>query len=159
MADIGANYVLTAPGGTINFNTGQLKDGTDKYWIQTVTGLDGAPVRVVTDKVPFGDGGIPHTFWLDARHPVFEGVIVPETVGFPIKGPECVERQNEMEDALRAALDSMYGTATGTLTWTPSGLGARSLTVKTEIPLECAAIEEYAVKQFTFGLYAADPTW
>jgi len=158
MADLTCTYVLSTPGGTITFNSGTLKDGTDKYWIQNITGLDSPSLRTPTDNVPYGDGGIVHNFWMGPRHVVLEGVLVTESIGFPSLGPECIQLQNEMEDALRLALESILR-ADGTLAWTPSGLGARSLTVRYEQGLDCVAIESFALKQFTFGLIAANPSF
>lgn len=158
MADIAAVYTLTTPGGTITFNNGDLRDGTDKYWLQNIQGLDGVSIRTPIDNVPFGDGGIVHDFWMAPRHVVFEGVLVTESVGFPSFGDACITVQNTMEAALIAALESILR-ADGTLGWTPLGQGARSLTVRHDVTLEFSAIENFALKQFTFGLVAADPIW
>lgn len=156
MADLACVYTLATPGGTISFNDGDLKDGTDKYWLQNITGLDSPALRTPTDNVPFGDGGIVHSYWMGPRHVVFEGVLVTESVGFPSVGDACVQLQNEMEDDLRIALESILR-ADGTLSWTPLGLGGRTLTVRYEQGLESSAIENFALKQFTFGLIAANP--
>lgn len=158
MADLQTQYVLTTPGGTITFNTGQLRDGTDKYWIQNIEGLDGASLRIPMDPVPFADGALLHTSYRDARHILIEGVLVTETAGFPGGGDACVQRQNEMEDDLLDALESIIATD-GTLAWTPLGLSARSLTVRRDQTAEFAPGENFAIKTFTFGLIAADPTW
>lgn len=158
MPDLAAVYTLTTPGGTISFNNGDLKDGTDKYWIQNIQGLDGAPLRTPQDSVPFGDGGIVHDFWKGARHVLFEGVLVTESVGWPSVGDDCIQRQNEMEEDLIDALESIIRDD-GTLAWTPLGLSARSLTVRAEVPVEFSAAENFVLKNFTFGLVAADPAW
>jgi hypothetical protein len=158
MADIAAVYTLTTPGGTITFNNGDLKDGTDKYWIQNIQGLDGPPLRTPIDNRPQTHGGLVHNFFKGPRHVVFEGVLVTESVGFPSLGDACIQRQNEMEEDLIDALESILQ-ADGTLGWTPLGLAARSLTVRHDVILEFSAIEAYALKQFTFGLVAADPDW
>lgn len=158
MPDLAATYVLTTPGGTISFNLGDLKDGTDKYWIQNISGLDQAPLRTPQDNVPFGDGGIVHDFWKGPRHVMFEGVLVTESVGFPSVGDACINAQNAMEEDLIDALESIIR-ADGTLAWTPGGLSARSLTVRSEVPVEFSAAENFALKNFSFGLVAADPAW
>ena len=49
--------------------------------------------------------------------------------------------------------------ADGTLTYTPTGAGARSLTVRHDIPLEFRHVENYLLISFTFGLVAAEPDW
>lgn len=158
MADPGAVYTLTTPGGTIVFNNGDLRDGTDKYWIQIIHGLEGAPLRTPIDNAPQTHGGIVHNFFRAPRHVVIEGVFVTESVGFPSIGDACVQAQNEMEDELLDALESIID-VDGTLAWTPLGLTARSLTVRQDVPLETTPAENYAIRNFTFGLVAGDPDW
>jgi hypothetical protein len=156
MPDLATTYTLTTPGGTIIFNNGTLGDGTDKYWVQNIQGLDGPSIRAPIDNVPFGDGGIVHDFWKGPRHIVFEGVLVTESVGFPSVGDACRQVQNQMEAALAAALESILR-ADGTLSWTPIGDSPRTLTVRHDVTLEFSALENFALKQFTFGLVAANP--
>lgn len=156
MADLGATYTLSTPGGTITLNGGDLNDGTDKYWLTNIQGLDGPSIRAPIDEVAWGDGGLVHDFWKGPRHVVFEGVLVTETVGWPSKGDACRERQNEMEEDLIEALMSILRND-GTLTWTPLGLNVRSLSVRHDVTLEFSAIENYVLKQFTFGLVSENP--
>ena len=52
MADLIVQYVLTTPGPDITFNTGDVGDGTDKYWITSIRGLDGPSIRAPVDPVP-----------------------------------------------------------------------------------------------------------
>jgi hypothetical protein len=158
MADNSAIYTLTTPGGTIIFNNGDLKDGTDKFWIQIIHGLEGAPLRTPIDNAPHTDGGLVHPFLRAARPVIIEGVFVTESVGFPSVGDACTQLQNEMEDDLLAALESIVA-ADGTLAWTPLGLSARSLTVRNNQPLETTPGENYAIRNFVFGVIASDPAW
>ena len=127
MADLVCTYTYTAPGGTIVFNNGQLRDGTDKFWLQSIQGLDGPNVRAPVDLVPMGNGSLLHAFWLSGRTPVLEGVLVIESV--PLNSSGCQTALNEMEDNLRAAVESNIA-ATATLAWTPTGQSSQSLTVK-----------------------------
>jgi hypothetical protein len=155
MADLIVAYTLSTGAGTIVFNNGNLKDGTDKYWIQTINGLDGPVIRAPVDNRPMLDGGIVHDFWKGPRHPVFNGVILIESVSLD----GCQGVRDDMEDDLRDALDSILR-ADGTLSWTPTnGGGTRSLTVRYEVPVDFQPIEDYALDSFTFGLIAADPDW
>lgn len=149
--DLNCTYTLTTPGGTITFNNGDLHDGTDKFWIQTIDGLDWPTIRAPIDQVPFGDGSIVHTFWLAGREPVLDGVLLVESVPFVTE--DCVEILNEMEDDLRTAIESIVA-ADGTLAWTPAGQSAKSLTVRHhgQPRLDIRPIENYALRQFTFGL-------
>lgn len=155
MADLSVTYTLTTPGGTIVFNNGDLYTTDDLYWIQTIQGLDGAPIRAPIDNAPQVDGGLVHDFYLGPRHVTMEGVILVQSVS--IGGP-CLTVRNTLEEALRAALQSITR-ADGTLAWTPTGGSGRSLTVRNEVPLEYSPAENYAVMAFTFGIVAADPNW
>lgn len=160
MADLVCEYTLATPGGTVVLNDGLLGDGTDKYWVENITGLDGAPLRTPIDNRPQTHGGLVHRFFKGPRHPVFEGKLLVETV--PIPSSDCQAVWNTMEAALLTALESILdgGLAVGTLSWTPAGQAARSLTdVQCEVPLDIRAIENYHVRTFTFGLVAPDPDW
>src|SRR3989304_3478882 len=112
MADLTVPYTLSTPGGTIIFNNGTLKSLDDLYWIQTIQGLDQPPIRAPVDNKPFGDGGLVHTFRKGPRRPIFDGVILIQSV--PI-GSACQEKLNLMEDALRIALESIDSDTDGTL--------------------------------------------
>jgi hypothetical protein len=158
MADNGAIYTLTTPVSTIVFNDGELKDGTDKYWIQIVHGLESAPLRTPIDPAPQNDGGLVHPFFRGPRNVVIEGAFVTESVGFPKSGLACLQRQNEMEDDLLEALESIVA-ADGTLAWTPLGLSSRSLTVRMNVGLETTPAESYVLRNFVFGLVAGNPAW
>lgn len=151
MADIAATYTLTTPGGTIVFNNGAL----DQYYFTEIDGLDGVTLRTPIDPVPFGDGGIVHDFWEGPRHMTFEGVLLIQSVRIQ---NSILTIRNSMEEDLRVALASIKR-ADGTIAWTPLGEGARSLTVRNEIPLATRHIENYLLRSFTFGLVSADPDW
>lgn len=158
MADLCVAYTLETDGGTIILNEGSLMDGNDKFWLTGITGLDQAPLRTPQDSVPFGDGGLVYNFWKTARHPVFEGVLITESAGWPSLGASSVIVQNDLENDLITALDSILR-ADGTLTWTPQGQSGRSLTVRSEVPCEFSPTDDYLMKHFVFGLVAANPDW
>jgi hypothetical protein len=63
-----------------------------------------------------------------------------------------------MSEALRVALDSIIA-ADGTLSWTPVGFGARSLTVRNEVPLNVTYEQDYRLSAFSFGLVSAAADW
>jgi hypothetical protein len=155
VADLTTTYTLSTSGGTIVFNNGALKTTTDLYWIQTLQGLDGAPVRAPVDPVPFGDGGLVHRFWKGPRRIVFDGVILIQSV--PLGGA-CQEQLNVMEEALRVALESTLDTP-GSLSWVPLGQASRLLTVKCEVALDVQPIENYALRSFSFGLVSPSSDW
>ena len=156
MADLSCEYTLTTGGGTVTFNDGALGDGTDKYWLTSLNGLDGPVIRAPVDLVPFGDGGIVHTFRKGPRRPVFDGMLLIESSR---SQAVCQQLRNTLVASLETALNSIL-TTTGTLTWTPDGQAARSLTVFYEVGLSVSYSDNYAVANFSFGLVseAADPS-
>lgn len=154
-ADVACAYTLVTPGGTIAFNDG----ADDQFYIQNIpSGLGGKPIRPPQDLVAFGDGGRSYKFWKGPRHILFEGVLLVTSMP---PCPELVPIWNQMEEQLDAALESIADdtTDTGTLTWTPAGVSARSLTVRCEVELDVQPDQNYLVRTFHFGLLADDPDW
>ncbi len=156
MADVSTEYLLTTSGGNITFNDGVLGDGIDKFWLTSVNGLDGPVIRAPVDVVPFGDGGIVHTFWKGPRRVVFDGMLLIES---STSQALCQTLRNDLAADLKAALDSIIQ-ASGTLAWTPAGQSSQTLTVFNEVGLSINYSDNYAVANFSFGLIsaAADPS-
>ena len=156
MADIVTEYALATGSGTITFNDGTLNDGTDKYWLTSIQGLDGPMIRAPVDVVPFGDGGLVHTFWKGPRRVLFDGMLLIES---STSQGDCQLLRNALAFGLQDALESIIA-ASGTLTWTPAGESAASLTVFNEVPLQITYSDNYTVSNFSFGLVsaAADPS-
>lgn len=152
MADITTSYVLTTPGPDITFNDGVLGDFTDKYWLTSIQGLDGPQIRAPVDNVPFGDGGLIHTFWLGPRRVIFDGMLLIES---SFSQADCQELRNDLAVNLGNALLSIIN-ATGTLAWTPTGQGALTLSVYNEVPLDIRYTDNYMVSTFSFGLISPD---
>lgn len=154
MADYVCPYTYTASGATIIFNNGDLGDGTDKFWLQGIQGLDGPNVRAPVDLVPMGNGSLLHPFWLSGRTPVLEGVLLIESV--PRNSSACQTALNEMEDNLRAAVESNVA-ASASLAWTPTGQSAQSLTVfhNGQPQLTITPSDNWNTRTFAFGLIAA----
>ena len=150
MADVGVQYSL-AGGTTVTFNDGS----EDQIYIMEITGLGGPPIRAPIDDVPFGDGGIVHTFWKGPRHISVEGVFLVTSTR---KGDDIAVIRNDMEEDLRDCLESIIA-ADGSLTWQPQGQGSRSLTVRHDVQLEFGHEQNYLLETFTFGLVAASPDW
>lgn len=151
MADVSTEYVLTTGGGNITFNDGVLGDLTDKYWLTSINGLDGPVIRAPVDLVPFGDGGIIQTFRKGPRRVVFDGMLLIESSRSQAL---CQTLRNDLVDDLDAALDSIL-TTPGTLSWTPAGQSALSLSVFYEIGFSVNYSDNYAVANFSFGLISA----
>jgi hypothetical protein len=155
VADLIVQYTLTTPGPDITFNSGTLGDLVDKYWIDSIQGLDGPAIRAPVDLVPFGDGGIVHTFRKGPRRVNIEGMLLLD----PPTYEDCQERRNDLAFNLQDALASIIA-ATGTLSWNPTGsVGAKTLTVYNEVPLNITYTDNFLVSRFSFGLIseAADP--
>jgi hypothetical protein len=156
MADIKVEYTLTTGAGTITFNDGALGDGVDKYWLESIQGLDGPSIRAPVDLVPFGDGGIIHTFRKGPRRVVFDGMLLMES---STSQADCQEIRNNLAWDLKDALASIL-TTSGTLAWTPTGESGQSLSVYYEVGVDFPYSNNYMVQNFSFGLIsaAADPS-
>ena len=76
LAEFSLPYVLSTPGGTITFNS-----GADTYYLQNVTGLDGAPIRAPIDNRPQAHGGLVHRALLGPRHITFDGMLLVTSAG------------------------------------------------------------------------------
>ncbi len=156
MPDLSVEYVLVTPAGTITFNSG----ATDQFYIQDIpTGLAGAPISAPIDSIGFADGSLTYNWWKRGRHIAIDGVFL--VLSEPLCSPAQMTLWNDMEDELRIALDSISAleTATGTLTWRPTGQTQRQLVVRNDVPLECPPDQNYSVRTFNFGLFAQDPAW
>lgn len=160
MADIDAVYTLTCPGGTVLFNDpSQSTSGEDELRITDIQGLDGPAIRAPVDPVPFGDGGIAHDFWKDARHFTMDGIMLIRSVR--IGSDDVKEIRNDFEEDLRVALESIAtATAnTGTLVWTPSGWAQRTLTVRHDVQFQTGRTDNNYTETWSFGLVAPNPAW
>ncbi len=155
MPDVAVPYTLVTPAGTLVFNDGSA----DQFYIQSITGLDGPPIRAPGDPISYGDGGHSYNFWIGAREMLFEGIFLVTSV--PVC-PEAVAIWNTMEETLITILRSIAATDadTGSLTWTPTGLSSsRTLTVRNDITVECAPDQGFLVRAWHFGLRADNPDW
>ena len=126
MADVGVSYVLTTPGPDITFNNGSA----DQFYITEIRGLGAPALRTPIDNVPLGDGGLVHDFWKGPRHIGIEGIFLITSTRIM---NSIVVIRNDMEFILTDALESILR-ADGTLAYTPQGEGARTYTVRYEIP-------------------------
>lgn len=151
MADVGVQYDLATPVGTVSFN-----DGTpDQFYITEIRGLGAPALRTPQDNVPLGDGGLIHDFWKGPRHIGIEGIFLITSV--KIQNSIVIVR-NDMEAELTEAVESILRND-GTLSFAPQGEGTRSFTVRYETPLEFTHTDNYTVLAFSFGLVAGEPDW
>jgi hypothetical protein len=81
-------------------------------------------------------------------------VLLVESV--PLASSLCQERLNALEAALSTALSSIVA-ANGTLSWTPAGQGAKSLTVRYlgEPEFDPEPIEDFKLRSFVVSLISA----
>lgn len=147
MADVAVQYVLATPGGTLTFNDG----AEDEYYLTDVQGIDAAPLRNPTDDAPQMDGAIVHDRFDSGMRPVLAGILMIRSTRIQV---DVQTIRNQMELFLIEALRSIK-IADGTLSWTPLGGSAQSLTVRIDVPLDIQYIDNYLNKQFTFGLISA----
>lgn len=155
MPDLACPYELVTPAGTITFNDGS----EDQFYIQTISGLSGAPISAPIDDAAFTDGSLSFNWWLRGRLVTVEGVFFVQSQ--PSCSPALVTVWNQMEEDLRAALESTVPdeTTAATLTWTPLGQTQRQLSVRNNVPLECPPDQNFLVRTFSFGLFADNPDW
>lgn len=152
MADIITAYTLDTAGVDIVFNAGTLNDGTDKYWLTSIQGLDGPTIRAPVDLVPFGNGGIVHTFRLGPRRIIFDGMFLIQS---STNQGDCQRLRNDLRDNLVSALASCLTTA-ATLSWTDTGGSSFSIPVYNEVGLVVQYTDDYMVSTFSFGLVSED---
>lgn len=153
MADTCTSYSLA--GITINASSGDclftdFEDGD-------IQGLDGAPVRKQIDPQGQSDGGIVHPAFLGPRIITFSGRVLIRTVDLGNK-EDYAAAVNVVEAAAVSALEGILNGG-GTLSWTPNGGSAKSLSVSYgteggEIRFSGNMID----RKFTFTLVAANPT-
>jgi hypothetical protein len=150
VADIASTYTLVTPGGTIYFNNG----ATNEYFLTDTPGLDQAAVRNPTDLAPQTSGFIVHNRFEEGMRFQMVGILMIRSsrVGTAVR-----TARNSMESALTTALRSILS-ADGTLSWTPLGGSAQSLTVRQDIKVEYAYIDNYLNKTFSFGLVSEAAT-
>lgn len=147
MADVASTYTLVTPAGTVYFNDG----ATDEFFLTDTPGLDQAVVRNPTDLAPQTSGFIVHDRFEEGMRFQMVGILFIRSTRVQTTIRTI---RNDMEAELKAALRSILS-ADGTLSWTPLGEAAVSLTVRQDIKVEFAYIDNYLNKSFTFGLVSA----
>lgn len=113
-------------------NQGGLAGTTTTIRTTAIRGLDGRPIRATIIPNGASDGGDKLTARFGPRLILFEGDIVVYTAGEMVTPVESVSGYltgvNTLVDAWVAGLEGVLN-STFTLSWTPTGLGADSLTV------------------------------
>lgn len=101
--DYGSKFELITPRGTLTFNDWAASSG---LILQSVSGLDGAPVRGTHEPVPQRDAEVIYDFYRGALTPVLEGLILTGSYS----------DRRKREDDLRGHTHSILR-ADGTLRW------------------------------------------
>jgi len=157
VADLCAPYSIA--GFTIN-NTGA---GVDRLLTSfengQITGLDGAPVRSQVDLLAATDGGIVHTKYFGPRLITFAGEVHIQSVT-PADTTAFVTAINTLEAAVITALQGILNTPS-TLSWTPTGLSGRSISVTYGVPGQEIQFQGPMLpgeRTFSFSLVSASAT-
>lgn len=153
MADTCCAYSLA--GITINATSGDCLF-TD-FEEGEIAGLDGAPIRRQIDPQGQSDGGLQHPAFLGPRVITFSGKVLIRSQDGGNK-EDYAAAVNVVENAAIAAFEGILN-ADSTLSWTETGGGAHSISVRYGVEGgELQFSGNMIDRSFTFSLYAANPT-
>lgn len=157
MADLCCQYTIA--GIKINDTTANADRLLTSFDNGHILGLDGAPLRAEIDDQGQSDGGIVHEKFFAARVITFQGEVHIQSVG-PEDTTAYVTAINNLEAAVVSALEGIRNSAS-TLSWTPTGLSGRSISVTYgtaggEVQFDGPMLP--GERTFTFTLVAANPT-
>jgi hypothetical protein len=157
MADLCAPYSIA--GITINNATAGVDRLLTSFENGQITGLDGAPVRSQVDLLAVTNGGIVHTKYYAPRIITFAGEVHIQSVTEAMT-TAYITAINTLEAAVISALEGILNTPS-TLSWTPTGLSARSISVTYGVPgqeIQFSGPMLPGERTFAFSLVAASPT-
>lgn len=143
------------PGFTINDET----DGIDSPVLveSGIVGLDGGPIRRQVDPAGVEDGGLVHPAWFGPRLVTWKGKILIQSVDWELT-PEYLAAANTLMNTMTSSLEGIRN-SDYVLGWTPTGLGAHSLTLRYGMPGgEIQFSGTMLDLQWTFQTISADPT-
>lgn len=144
----------TALGGGSPYpgNRGPLGAGCG-YFVEKISGFDGAPIRNPVDNRPHKSGGIVHTFRRAAKVWTIEGkIMVPDNV----TGVEERYTRGVLEDAIRGYSDSIMA-RTGRYFFRPSGQLTRFQECRLYEPVDIGYDSISGPKNFAVTLVSQDP--
>lgn len=157
MADLCCAYTIN--GVVINNATAGVDRLLTSFDNGQIVGLDGAPVRSQVDLLAATNGGIVHTKYFGPRIITFAGEVHIQTVTDAMS-TAYVTAMNTLEAAVITALQGILNTPS-TLSWTPTGLGAHSISVTYGVPgqeIQFQGPMLPGVRTWSFSLVAASPT-
>lgn len=157
MADLCCPYAIA--GITINNTAAGADRLLTSFENGQITGLDGAPIRSQVDLLAVTNGGIVHTKYFGPRIITFTGEVHIQSVTDAMT-TAYVTAMNTLEATVISALEGIRNTPSS-LTWTPTGLSGRSISVTYGVPgqeIQFAGPMLPGARTFTFSLVAASPT-
>lgn len=125
-----------------------------------ITGLDGAPVRSQVDNLGQTNGGIVFPKFLGPRVITFSGEVHIQSVSWTENNTAWMTAVNTLEAAVVSALEGILNSATS-LSWTPTGLAARSISVTYGVPgqeIQFSGAMLPGDRKFSFSVIAANPS-
>lgn len=158
MADLCAPYAIA--GFTINNATAGVDRLMTSFSNGQITGLDGAPVRSQVDPFAGTSGSIVHTKLLGSRVITFAGEVHIQSVLWTSESTAFLTAMNTLEAAVITALEGILNTPS-TLSWTPTGLSGRSISVTYGVPgseVQFSGPMVPGERTFSFSLISALPT-
>lgn len=157
MADLCCAYSIA--GITINNTAAGADRLLTSFENGQITGLDGAPVRSQVDLLAVTNGGIVHTKYYGPRIITFAGEVHIQSVTDAMT-TAYLTAMNTLEANVITALQGILNTPS-TLSWTPTGLSARSISVTYGVPGQEIQFQGPMLpgeRTFSFSLVAALPT-
>ncbi len=157
MADLCTQYTIA--GIKINDTTAGANRLMTSFDHGSITGLDGGPVRSQVDNFAATSGGIVHTKYYAPRVITFAGDVHIQTVSAEDL-TAYLTAVNTLEAAVVSALEGILNSAS-TLSWTPTGMSGRSISVTYGVPgqeVQFTGAMLPGERQFSFSLIAASPS-
>jgi hypothetical protein len=149
--EVSCAATLVTPAGTVTFNSGAF-NSANAFYFTGLPGFDEADLRVAYDKKSRESGTKVHSIYDEAIHGLCIGWIFtsdPST-------------RNASRAFLKMCLESIR-TADGTFNVTETGRSAVALTVRQEVKLDCAPLNQppfgNTIHTFEFGLLGPDGVW
>ena len=157
MADLCCAYSIA--GITINNPSAGADRLMTSFENGAITGLDGAPIRSQVDPKGQTHGGIVHNKFFAARVITFAGEVHIQSVS-DAQTAAYLTAINSLEAGVVSALEGILNTPS-TLSWTPTGLGTRAISVTYGVPGQEVQFEGPMLpgeRTFAFSLIAATPS-
>lgn len=121
-----------------------------------IVGLDGAPIRRTVMPRGVTDGGLVHPAYFGARIVTWSGKMLIQSTDWALT-PEYLAAVNTLQESVINGLESILN-SDWALNWTPTGLAAKSLTLRYGVPGgEIQFSGTMLDMSWTFQTVSADP--